>query len=71
MKYEYYIPVVVVALVVLLLGCMNPVCLQSKKGASAGNPNYVLVALVSLLAGVAATYGVCAYMKNKRVSLVE
>jgi hypothetical protein len=67
MKYEYYIPVVVVVLVLLVLGHMNPVMLQSKK--SPGNPNYMLWALVLLLVGVASTYLVCEHLKNKRVSL--
>lgn len=52
-KYEQYLPLLLVALTVLLLGCWNPPCLQQKDhGLPNGKPNYVLVALLSFAVGV-------------------
>lgn len=51
--YEYYLPLVISALVVVLLGCWNPKCLQTKEhGLPSGKLNYPLVALLSFLSGV-------------------
>ena len=56
-NYEHYLPVVLAALTVLVLGCWNPVMLQSKVGGSAsGHPSYMWLALISLLVGVVAVW---------------
>lgn len=49
---DHYLPVVVAALVVLILGCWNPRGLQVyKKGVSTGCVSYIWLALFALLGG--------------------
>lgn len=50
--YDCCIPVLVAALTVLILGCLNPPMLQTKKyNKPTGNPNYMWLALLALVAG--------------------
>jgi hypothetical protein len=57
MMHEKYLAVVVSALVVLLLGCWNPKALQlTQNGVPSGHPNYMWLALLSLLAGLLTAY---------------
>ena len=62
-NYEQYLPVVLAALTVLLLGCMNVKALQSKtkSGQHTGQPSYLWLAVVSLLVGLSTMYA----MKQK------
>lgn len=53
MGYECYLPVIISALVVILLGWWNPVALQTtQNGRPTGNPNFLWLALGALLGGV-------------------
>lgn len=55
--YDLCLPVLVSALTVLILGCWNPEHLQVRKhGKANGCPNYLWLALISLLAGLLAAY---------------
>jgi hypothetical protein len=55
--YDQYLPVLISALTILLIKCWNPEVLQSQKdGRPTGYPSYMMVALVSLLAGLLAAY---------------
>lgn len=64
-KLEYYIPLVVMALVVILLAHANPLWIQQKKnGISTGQPCYIRVALVSLLVGAGVHYLICTQMQK-------
>lgn len=56
-QYELYLPAVLAALTILLLGCWNPKALQAKKGGVAtGCPSYMWLALISLLVGLLCTF---------------
>lgn len=59
-KHEHYLPVVLAALTVLLLGCWNPKFLRETKEEQAkhanGAPSYKWLALFALLAGILAVY---------------
>jgi len=52
--YEYYLPIVVAALTVLLLGWWNPRALQTKNhaGKPSGYPSYLWLSLSVLIIGV-------------------
>lgn len=55
--YDHYLPVVVAALTVLILGCWNPRALQTmQNGQPTGNPSYMWLALFALLAGLLSCY---------------
>lgn len=55
--FDYYLPVVIAALSVLILGCWNPRALQTtQNGQPTGNPNYMWLALISLLVGLLAVF---------------
>jgi len=55
--YDSYIPLVVSALTILILGCWNPRQLQTTlAGQPTGCPNYMWLALFSLLAGLLSAY---------------
>ena len=55
--YDQYLPVVISALTVLILGCWNPRALQQvQNGEPNGCPNYMWLALFSLLAGLLSCY---------------
>lgn len=60
MKLEHYLPVVLAALTVLLLGCWNPKALQESKEEQArhasGAPSYKWLALFALLVGMLAVW---------------
>ena len=51
--HEHYLPVVVAALTVLLLGAWNPPMLQKmdKSGHPTGHPSYLWMSLLALLFG--------------------
>ena len=52
-KPEDYLPVVVTALTVLVLGCWNPKALQAKQGGRpTGQPSYLWLALLAFVVGV-------------------
>lgn len=53
MHYEHYLPVVLAALTVLILGCWNPKALQVRdsQGNPTGSPSYLWLALFALLVG--------------------
>ena len=63
-KTEHYLPVVLSALAVLILGCWNPDALQSQdsQGKASGYPNYLWLALFAFLVGVLAVW---AYNQKK------
>lgn len=49
---EHYLPIIVAALVVLILGCWNPRPIQQyRKGTPTGCPSYIWLALFALLFG--------------------
>jgi H+/Cl- antiporter ClcA len=55
--YDHYLPIVVAALTVLVLGCWNPRALQTtQNGQPTGCPNYLWLALFALLAGLLSCY---------------
>lgn len=55
--YDHYLPVVVAALVVLILGCWNPKVLQAQRGGvPSGHPSYMMLSLFALLAGLLTCY---------------
>ncbi len=58
MKYEKYLPVVLAALSVLVLGSLNPPQLQSKTkgGQRTGCPSYLWSAIIALLVGLLTMY---------------
>jgi len=50
---DHFAPVVVAALTVLILGCLNPVVLQSRMaGKPTGHPSYMWLSFCSLVAGL-------------------
>lgn len=55
MKHKAYIPVLVAALAVLLVGCWNPKTLQSKTphGIPSGYPSWLWLGVIALVAGSA------------------
>jgi len=54
---DHYLPVVVAALVVLVLGCLNPVVLQHRvNGKPSGQPSYMWLSFMALLAGLLTCY---------------
>ena len=54
---DHYAPVVVAALVVLILGCLNPVVLQSRvAGQPSGHPSYMWLSFSALVAGLLTCY---------------
>lgn len=54
MAHEHYIPVIVMALVALILGCLNFKPFQSKNpdGSRSGQPSYIWISAIAFLAGV-------------------
>ena len=57
MSYDHYLPVVIAALTILVLGCLNPVALQAvKDGRPTGHPSYMWLSLISLMAGLLSCY---------------
>ncbi len=56
-KYDVYIPVIVTALVVLILGAWNPSGLQMQRGGKpSGYPSYLWLALIALVVGIATVW---------------
>ena len=54
---DHYLPIVVSALAVLILGCWNPVVLQSmQNGKPSGQPSYMWLSLMALLAGLVSCF---------------
>lgn len=50
---DRYLPIVVAALTVLILGCLNPVVLQSMQGGkSTGHPSYMWLSFAALVSGL-------------------
>jgi membrane protease YdiL (CAAX protease family) len=63
MKYKAYIPILLMALVVLAMGAWNPRAMQEKKNDNPnGCPNYLWIALIALAVGLASVY---LYVKHK------
>ena len=64
-QYEHYLPVVLSALTVLILGCWNPKSLQIRdaKGAPSGYPSYLWLSLVAFIVGLLAVW---LYNQNKK-----
>ena len=57
MSKDAYVPLLVAALVVLILGCWNPKIFQKHHhGKPSGQPSYMWIAALSLLAGLLACY---------------
>jgi H+/Cl- antiporter ClcA len=55
--YDHYLPIVIAALTILLLGCLNPRVFQSTRdGVPTGHPSYMWLALMALLAGLLSCY---------------
>ncbi|HMP31579.1 MAG TPA: hypothetical protein PKD85_18395 [Saprospiraceae bacterium] len=55
--YDHYLPILISALTVLIIGCWNPEALQSRKnGMPSGHPSYMMLALFALLAGLLSCY---------------
>lgn len=54
MAHEHYIPVIVMALTALILGCLNLKPFQSKNpnGSPSGHPSYIWLIALSFLVGV-------------------
>lgn len=54
---DHYLPIVIAALTVLILGCWNPTVLQVHQGGKpTGHPSYMWLSLVSLVAGLLSCY---------------
>jgi hypothetical protein len=57
MTHNMYLAVILSALTVLVLGCWNPTPLQTvQHGKPTGQPNYMWLALLSLLVGLLTCY---------------
>lgn len=55
--HAHYLPIIVAALAILILGCLNPVVLQStQNGKPSGHPSYLWLSMISLLAGLLTCY---------------
>lgn len=56
--HDHYLPVILSALTVVVLGCMNPQIFQKRTadGQPDGSPNYVWLSVVSLVVGLLACY---------------
>jgi hypothetical protein len=55
--YDQYLPVLIAALTVLILGCWNPKVLQvHRDGVAQGHPSYMMLSLFALLAGLLSCY---------------
>ena len=55
--YDHYLPIIIAALTVLILGCWNPEVLQSTHaGKPTGTPSYMWMAAAVLLTGFLACY---------------
>lgn len=68
--YDHYLPVVLAALTVLILGCWNPRQLQShQNGVPSGHPSYVWLAVISLIVGLVACYLVDYNKHGRRLEL--
>lgn len=53
----HYLPVIVAALTILILGCWNPKMLQTvQNGQTTGHPNYVWLSVIALLSGLLSCY---------------
>jgi len=64
--HDHYLPIVIAALVVLVLGCLNPRALQTRQnGQPTGHPSYMWLALIALLVGLASCYAL-GEMKHRR-----
>lgn len=57
-EYEHYLPVVLAALTVLILGCWNPQALQAQnsQGKPSGYPSYLWLSLFAFLVGILAVW---------------
>jgi len=56
-KFDIYIPVILTALVVLVLGAWNPSAIQVKRGGKpSGYPSYLWLALIGLAIGLIAMW---------------
>lgn len=50
---DHYVPIVMSALAVLILGCLNPVVMQSMQGGKpTGHPSYMWLSFVALVVGL-------------------
>lgn len=50
---DHYLPLVIAALTVLILGCWNPVSLQARQsGKPSGHPSYMWLSGAALVAGL-------------------
>lgn len=67
--YESYLPVVLAALTVLVLGCLNPPALQVRdaNGNPNGCPNYLWLALFALVVGALVCFLQCNMKKSAGV----
>lgn len=55
--YDQYLPILIAALTILILGCWNPEALQAHKdGVPTGHPSYMMLALFALLSGLLSCY---------------
>ena len=55
--YDQYLPILIAALTILIIGCWNPEALQSHKGGvPTGHPSYMMLSLFALLAGLLSAY---------------
>ena len=64
-QYEHYLPIVLAALTVLVLGCWNPRALQvrDQQGKALGHPSYLWLSLFALLVGLLSVW---TYNQNGR-----
>jgi hypothetical protein len=55
--YDHYLPIVLAALSILIVGCWNPKPLQAvQNGQPSGHPSYMWLSLIALLVGLASCY---------------
>lgn len=67
--FDNYLPVVIAALSILILGCWNPRELQTvQNGQPTGCPNYMWLALISLLVGLLSVFLMLPNGKHGRTS---
>jgi hypothetical protein len=66
--YKRYLPVIVAALAIIIIGCLNPKPLQTvKNDKPTGCPNYIWLAVISMMVGIA----VCYLIKMQKVPIAK
>lgn len=68
--YDHYLPIILAALAILIVGCWNPRGLQSvHAGQPSGHPSYLWLSLISLIVGLVSCYALQAGKGGYRMEL--